>query len=79
MILAKQRREVLEKKAAAERAMLSTIHVISTVDELEQVFADIDDSEGSSNAKSKKKLAVLKDQVRVRKKLLKQCEVHSFW
>ena len=42
------------------------------MEELEQLFADIDDSEGSAASKSNKKLAVLKQQVRVRKKVMNQ-------
>ena len=48
MIQAKERRELLEKKAAEERESLSKIHLITSVEELELLFADIDDSEGSA-------------------------------
>ena len=72
MIQAKRRRELLEKKAAEEREALSKIHLITSVEELERLFADIDDSEGSAASKSNKKLAVLKEQVRVRKKVMNQ-------
>ena len=72
MIQAKRHTELLEKKAAEEREALSKIHPITSVEELEQLFADIDDSEGSAASKSNKKLAVLKQQVRVRKKVMNQ-------
>ena len=55
MIQAKERRELLEKKAAEERESLSKIHLITSVEELELLFADIDDSEGSAASKSNKK------------------------
>ena len=72
MIQAKKRRELLEKKAAEERELLSKIHLITSVKELELLFAEIDDSEGSAASKSNKKLAILKEQVCVRKKVVNQ-------
>ena len=72
MSQAKTRRELLEKKAAEEKASLSKIHLITSVKELEQLFADIDNTQCSFASKDKQKLAILKEQVRVRKKLLNQ-------
>ena len=77
MIQAKERRELLEKKAAEERESLSKIHLITSVEELELLFADIDDSEGSAASKSNKKLAILKEQVRVRKKVVNQTHLRK--
>ena len=65
MSQAKTRGELLEKKAAEEKASLSKIHLITSVKELKQMFADIDNTQCSSASKEKHKLAVLKEQVRV--------------
>lgn len=61
MVQAKRRRDLLEQKAQMERERLSTVHVISSVAELDQVFADIDDSGESASKNCKKKLAILKE------------------
>ena len=53
---ARRHREMLQKKAAEEREVLSKIHCIRSVEELERFFADIDDSEGSATSKNNKKL-----------------------
>ena len=75
---AKQQRDLLEKKVQIEREKPFTVHVIKSVAELDQVFADIDDSGESASKKCKKKLAVVKEQVCVRKKVLSEHKIHQF-
>ena len=48
------------------------VHIITSVAELEQCIGDIKDSESSAAQRNRKILAILKEQVRVRKKVLNQ-------
>ena len=71
MELAHEKRIQLERKVAAKKEELSKIHIISSVDQLNQILSSIDDTNESSE-KKKKKLVIFKEQVRARKKFLKQ-------
>ena len=70
MLQAKERREAFQRRAEKERNELSKLHLIISAAELAEVLADID--EDISPSKKAKKLALLKTQVRIRKKVLKQ-------
>jgi len=73
MLQAHEKRAELEIKAALEKEKLSKVHIISSIDELDQLLADIDEiDEESSQKKNKRKLKILKEQVRARKKVLNQ-------
>ena len=66
-----QRRQALKAKAQEEQEVLSQEHLIETVSELCEVMDEID-SESIPPSKKKQKLKVLRTQVNIRKKVLKQ-------
>ena len=55
MIQEKKRRDVLQKRAADERARLSKIHVIASMDELKDALSEIDEQSISASKKAQKK------------------------
>lgn len=59
------RREALKRRAAREKDRLSTLHLITSTDELKKCLSDI-------GCCKKKKLALIRDQINIRKKLLNQ-------
>ena len=72
MLHAKILREALKKKSQLERDELSELHLITTSEELRQTLKIIE-AESTSAAKRKaSKLSLLKSQVKLRKKVLKQ-------
>ena len=70
MMQVKQKKEIAEQKQA-ERQKLFKVHLIASVREFDVVISDIND-EQTSSAKRIKILSLLKEQVRVREKLLHQ-------
>ena len=73
MMQAKQKRDRKEQKQAEERQKLSNVHLITSGNEFDMVISDINDEQISSAKKRIKIfLSLLKEQVRVRTKLLNQ-------
>ena len=72
MIQAKRRRDAVQLRAEKERNQLSQLHLITSPEELTQALAEVDKSNVSASKKKAKKLDILKTQVRIRKKVLKQ-------
>ena len=72
MIHEKQHRDVLKQRAIEEREKLSKLHLITSPDELRRAISEIDDEDISTSKKSKKKLAIMREQISIRKKLLSQ-------
>ena len=71
MVRDKYRRDVLEQRAKEERARLSKLHLITT-EELKQALSEIDCQSLSSKKKCEKKHSLIREQLNIRKKLLKQ-------
>ena len=72
MLQANVRRETLKLKAQKERDELLEHHLITTSQELKQTMVGVDAENLSAQKKKAKKLAILKVQVNIRKKVLKQ-------
>lgn len=72
MLQEKQRKDALRLRAERERGELSKLHVIASSEELALTLADIDEEECTVSKKKLKKLTVLKNQVKLRKKVLNQ-------
>ena len=72
MIREKCHRDALNQRAMAEREKLSMLHLISSPEELSVALSEIDDETISAKKKKEKKLAVLREQINIRKKVLKQ-------
>ena len=70
MMKAHHQREALEKKKQVEKEKLSQQHLITSVHELSAVMSKIKDCTTAS--KKSKKLAVIRTQINIRKKVLKQ-------
>ena len=70
MMKAHYQREALEKKNQVEKEKLSQQHLITSVHELSAVMSKIKDCTTAS--KKSKKLAVIRTQINIRKKVLKQ-------
>lgn len=66
------RREVLKEKLQKERDELSKYHLITSSEELHQQLLKIDNERISTAKKKSQKVSLLKTQVRIRKKILKQ-------
>ena len=72
MMQVKQKRDRREQKQTEERKKLLKVHLIASVREFDMVISDINDEQISSAKKRIKILSLLKEQVRVREKLLHQ-------
>ena len=72
MIREKNRRDAFQKRAAEEKDRLSTVHLISSVNELKDVLSEIDEESISEAKKGQKKRVLLREQINVRKKVLKE-------
>ncbi len=72
MIKEKARRDALQKRAAEEKAKLSTVYVITSIEELKCALANIDDENITPVKKSQKKRSFLREQINVRKKVLNE-------
>ena len=68
----KQRRDVLKRRAQEELNKLSKLQLITSVAELQEAIANIDESELSAAKKRDKKMSLLKDQINIRKKVYKE-------
>ena len=72
MILEKQCRDALKHRAIIEREKLSKLHFITSPDELRRILLEIDNEDDSASKKVKKKLAIMHEQINIRKKLFNQ-------
>ena len=72
MIRDKNRRDTLQKRAAEEKARLSKVHLVTSMHELKGVLSEIDEESISAAKKRQKKLALLREQINVRKKVFQQ-------
>lgn len=73
MIQMHKERELVRQKREEEKEKLSKLHLASSVSEFDHVLVSIDEDPCLSNSKKKtNKLSLLKEQVKIRKKLLKQ-------
>ena len=72
MVRDKYRRDVLEQRAKEERAKLSNLHLIKTTEELKQALCEIDCQSLNSKKKCEKKRSLIREQLNIRKKVLKQ-------
>ena len=68
----KQRRDALKRRAQEELNKLDKLHLITSVAELREAIANIDESELSAAKKRDKKMSLLKDQINIRKKVYKE-------
>lgn len=71
MMREKCRRDALEKRAAMEKERLSKLHLMA-FDELKITLSKIGEEDISNAKKTKKKLALIREQINIRKKLLGQ-------
>ena len=67
----RNRRDALLQRAMKEREKLSTLHLITSADELRNALSKVDCEDISVKKKTERKPALLRDQI-IRKKLLKQ-------
>ncbi len=67
-----QKRKALREKAAKEKDQLSQQHLITTNAELREALEEIDAEEATSSSKKNKKLALIRMQINIRKKVLNQ-------
>ena len=72
LLLEKQKRDALRRRAEEQLSKLSKVHVITTPSELHTALSRIDESNVTAAKKRNMKLSLLKDQINLRKKLLKQ-------
>ena len=72
MIKEKARRDALQRRAAEEKAKLSTVYVITSIEELKCALANIDDENISATKKNQKKRSFLREQINARKKVLNE-------
>ena len=72
MMQAHLRRETLRQKQEAEKAELSQKHLIATSQELHDVIQEIEAENTTDSKKRSKKLALVRTQIQIRKKILKQ-------
>ena len=68
----KCRRDALNQRAIREREKLSMLHLIASPEELSVALSEIDDETISAKKKREKKLVLLREQINIRKKVLKQ-------
>ena len=72
MIQEKRRRDALQKRTADEKARLSKIHLIASIDELKDALSEIDEQSISATKKAQQKRVLLKEQINVRKKVYQE-------
>ena len=72
MIRDKCRHDALEKRATEERERLSNLHLITSTEELQEALSEIDSQSLNSKKKYDKKRALIREQVNIWKKVLKQ-------
>ena len=66
------KRTAMRQKAAKEKDLLSQQHLITTTAELEEALEEADACETTTAKKRDKKLALLRTQIKIRKKILNQ-------
>lgn len=62
----------MNERATQEGEKLSTLHLITSPTELKSTLSEIDDEAISAKKKAEKKRAVIREQINIRKKVLKQ-------
>lgn len=67
-----ERREAMKEKAAREKEVLSHQHLITTVEELKKALQDIESEDITTSRKKKRKTALIRMQINIRKKVLAQ-------
>ena len=67
-----ERRKVMREKAAREKEVLSHEHLITTVEELQRALQDIESETITASKKRQRKMALLRLQINIRKKVLAQ-------
>ena len=67
-----ERREAIKEKAAREKEVLSHQHLITTVEELKKALQDIESEDITTSRKKKRKTALIRMQINIRKKVLAQ-------
>ncbi len=72
MMREKNRRDVLQKRAAEEKERLSKIQIISSVEELKSVLSEIEEESISIVKKRQKKRALVKEQIKIRKTVYRE-------
>ena len=72
MIREKCRRDALVKRAAKEKEKLSKLHLITSADELKTTLSEIEEENISNTKEIQKKIAVIREQINIRKKVLRQ-------
>ena len=72
MIREKNRRDALQRQAAEEKDRLSKVHLITSMDELKGTLSEIDEESISVVKKGRKKRALLREQINIRKKVFKE-------
>ena len=72
MLQAKIQRETLKRKMQEEKEQLSQQHLITSSTELYEAISAIDNESNSVSNKKSKKVSLLKTQILIRKKVLKQ-------
>ena len=72
MLQKKKKIDTLRKKQAVEKEQLSKLHLITSVTEFETVIGNIEGEDLPKTKQDSKALNLLKEQVRIRKKLLMQ-------
>ena len=65
-------RDALRQKVKEQEEQLASMHVIATTEELKETLSDIESQPLSSRRKSDKKRALIRQQVNIRKRVLKQ-------
>lgn len=63
------KRTAMREKAAKEKDLLSQQHIITTTAELEEALEEVDACEATTAKKREKKLALLRTQIKIRKKI----------
>ncbi len=72
MMREKNRRDVLQKRAAEEKERLSKIQIVSSVEELKSVLSEIEEGSISIVKKRQKKRALVKEQIKIRKTVYRE-------
>ena len=75
ILQAHSKRQALEERSQKEKDKLSELHLITTPEELSEVIQDIDKKGICETKKISEKLKLLKTQISIRKKVLKQ-DIH---
>uniref|UniRef100_A0A1X7TAG3 Uncharacterized protein n=1 Tax=Amphimedon queenslandica TaxID=400682 RepID=A0A1X7TAG3_AMPQE len=72
ILQAHSKRRALEERSQKEKDKLSELHLITTTEELSEIIQEIDKKDISESKKISEKLKLLRTQINIRKKVLKQ-------